>query len=193
MKNNKLSILFKELQQKSGLVNLDFREKMVLTGGCVFVVLFLIFQFVLQPYLSSKTNLEKSITRKEQELELMKQLRFDYLKLKNEEGDVLSRITHRKQDFALFTFIERQANSVNLKKNIKYMKPSTTESDKELIEIRVDMKLQQISLESLVNFLLLIESEEYVVFIKRISIQENGDKQGHLDSILEIATYESNG
>jgi general secretion pathway protein M len=193
MTREKLPQLWKKLLAKSGLANLDLREKLFLTGGGFFVVLFLGFQFVLLPYLSSKSNLEQSIARKEQELVKIRQLRAEYLKLKNQEGDVLSKIVNREPGFALFTFLERQANRVNLKKSIQYMKPSVTEIDDRMNEVRVDMKLQQISLESLANFLLLIESEGNVVFVKRISIQENGDSGGFLDSILEIATYESKG
>ena len=187
-----MSQLLRDIQQKSGLANLDQREKLVLGGGVLFIIVFLAYQFVLLPYLIAKDNLEQSIVRKEQELKKMHQLRKDYLELKNDEGDVLLKITNRRPGFALFTFIERQANTVNLKKNIQYMKPSVSESDDDLNEVRVDMKLQRVSLESLVNFLLLIESEQNVVFVKRISIQESGDAEGYLDSVLEIATYESN-
>ncbi len=193
MNTDNLTQLLRDLQQRSGLANLDYREKLVLSGGVFFVAIFLAFQFILLPYLSAKNNIEESIARKEQELVKIKQVRSDYLKLKNEEGTVRSKIINRKPSFALFTFIERQANSVNLKKNIQYMKPSVSESDESLNEVRVDMKLQKISLEALVKFLLLIESEKNVVFVKRISIQENGESDGYIDSILEIATYESNG
>jgi len=109
LQNNKVKIenlsqMWRGLLDKSGLVNLDLREKLFLTGGGFFIVLFLGFQFVLLPYLSSKSNLEESIVRKEQELVKIRQLRADYLKLKNQEGDVLSKIVTREPGFALFTF-----------------------------------------------------------------------------------------
>ena len=73
------------------------------------------------------------------------------------------------------------------------MKPSTSEVDDILDETMVEMKLQQVTLEALVNFLRLVESEENVVFIRRLSIQESGDKQGYLDSIMQIVTFEVKG
>ena len=70
------------------------------------------------------------------------------------------------------------------------MKPSSIEGEDTLNETMVEMKFQLISLEQLVGFLRLVESEKNVVFIKRISIQENGTEQGSLDAILQIVTFE---
>jgi hypothetical protein len=47
------------------------------------------------------------------------------------------------------------------------------------------------TLEALVGFLRLIESEQNVVFIRRISIQESGNEPGYLDSILQVVTFEN--
>lgn len=72
------------------------------------------------------------------------------------------------------------------------MKPSTVDGD-ELNEAMVEMKLQQITLAALVEFIRLVESEENVVFIRRFSIQESGETQGYFDSILQIVTFEKKG
>ena len=69
------------------------------------------------------------------------------------------------------------------------MKPSTIDGD-ELNEAMVEMKLQQIPLIDLVAFLRLVESDKNVVFIRRFSIQESGDRQGYFDAILQIVTFE---
>jgi hypothetical protein len=74
------------------------------------------------------------------------------------------------------------------------MKPSTTEgSDTELTESMVEMKIQEIPLEQLVNFLQAIESPENVVSIKRISLQQSGQQNNALDAILQIVTFVDNG
>jgi hypothetical protein len=38
-----------------------------------------------------------------------------------------------------------------------------------------------------------VESEKNIVFIRRFSIQESGDKQGYFDSVLQIVTFEKKG
>jgi general secretion pathway protein M len=184
--------VLKDLWNKSGIEKLDSRERWVLFGGIGFVLCFLLLQLVIVPVLDAQSNLEKSIARKKQELTKIKVLQQEYHTLKSEEGTIQARINQRGSGFTLFTFLDRQANEAKVKKQIKYMKPSTVDGD-ELNEAMVEMKLQQITLSALVEFIRLVESEENVVFIRRFSIQESGDRQGYFDSILQIVTFEKKG
>lgn len=180
------------LWQKSGIEKLNSRERWVLFGGMGFVVCFLLLQLVIVPVLDARNNLEKSIARKKQELIEIELLQQEYYTLKSEEGTIQARINQRPAGFTLFTFLDQKATEAMVKKQIMYMKPSTVTGD-ELNEAMVEMKLQQITLADLVGFLRLVESVEHVVFIRRFSIQESGDKQGYFDSILQIVTFEKKG
>lgn len=180
------------LWQKSGIEKLNSRERWVLFGGMGFVVCFLLLQLVIVPVLDARDNLEKSIARKKQELIEIELLQQEYYTLKSEEGTIQARINQRPAGFTLFTFLDQKATEAMVKKQIMYMKPSTVTGD-ELNEAMVEMKLQQITLADLVGFLRLVESVEHVVFIRRFSIQESGDKQGYFDSILQIVTFEKKG
>ena len=153
---------------------------------------FLFLQVLILPVLDARTQLEKSIARKKQELIEIQELQQEYRTLKSEEGTIQARINQRGPDFTLFTFLDQQASEAKVKKQIKYMKPSTVVGEK-LNETMVEMKLQKITLPDLVNFLRLVESEKNVVFIRRFSIQESGDTQGYFDSILQIVTFEKMG
>ncbi len=184
--------ILKDLWRKSGLEKLNNRERGVLFGGIVFVLCFTLLQLVIIPFLDSRRNLEASIARKKQELVEIKQLQQEYLSLKSEEGTIQTRIGQRGAGFTLFTFLDQQATAAEVKKQIKYMKPSTVEGT-ELNEAMVEMKLQKITLSALVEFIRLVESEKNVVFIRRFSIQESGDEQGYFDSILQIVTFEQKG
>jgi general secretion pathway protein M len=184
--------LLKDIWEKSGIEKLDSRERWVLFGGIGFVLCFLVIQLVIVPVLDARNNLEKSIARKKLELTKIRELQQEYYTLKSEEGTIQARINERGAGFTLFTFLDRQANEAKVKKQIKYMKPSTVDGD-ELNETMVEMKLQQITLSALVEFIRLVESEKNVVFIRRFSIQESGDSQGYFDSILQIVTFEKKG
>lgn len=186
------SKLPKDIWRKSGIDKLNSREKWVLFGGVAFVLCFLVVQLVILPVVEARSNLEKSIARKQQELQEIKLLQQEYRTLKSEEGTIQARINDRGAGFTLFTFLDQQANQAKVKKQIKYMKPSMLDGD-ELNEAMVEMKLQQITLAALVEFVRLIESEENVVFIRRFSIQESGDAQGYFDAILQIVTFEKKG
>ncbi|TKB28296.1 type II secretion system protein M [Desulfopila sp. IMCC35006] len=184
--------LLQDIRTKSGIDKLNSREKWVLFGGIGFVLCFLAVQLVVVPVIDARNNLLQSIARKKQELVEIKNLQQEYRTLKSKEGTIQARINQRGAGFTLFTFLDQQANRAKVKKQIKYMKPSTIDGD-ELNEAMVEMKLQQISLNDLVGFLRLIESEQEVVFIKRFSIQESGDAQGFFDAILQVVTFEKKG
>ncbi len=178
------------LWEKSGIESLSSRERWVIGGGLAFVVCFLILQLGIVPFLDARSDLRSSIDRRTKDLTTIKELQLEHRDLKNEEGTIQTRIQQRETGFTLFTFLDQQAEKAEVKKQIMYMKPSTTEGDGGYVETMVEMKLQQVSLASLVNFLQLIESEKYVVFIRRFSIQESGNVQGELDSILQVVTFE---
>lgn len=178
------------LLEKSGIENLNAREKWVVWGGLVFVACFIVLQLAIIPFFDARNTLRESIDRKTKELAAIKELQQEYRSLKNEEGTIQARIQQRESGFTLFTFLDQQAEKAQVKKQIMYMKPSTVEGDSGFVETMVEMKLQQITLEALVSFLRLVESEQHVVFIRRISIQESGNEQGFLDSIMQIVTFE---
>ncbi|MFT5729019.1 MAG: general secretion pathway protein M [Desulforhopalus sp.] len=185
--NNKT---LQKLWDKSGINNLEYRERLILIGGVAFLICFMLFRFTVVPFISAQNRLELSTERKKEELVTIKELQQEYLTLKKEEGTIQAMINERGPQFSLFTFLDQQAERVQVKKQIKYMKPSTIEGEDTLNETMVEMKFQLISLEALVGFLRLVESEKNVVFVKRISIQESGTEQGSLDAILQIVTFE---
>ena len=185
--------LIKKIRLKLGIDTLDSRERRVLLGGIVFVLCFFVLQLVILPFWNARAALEVSIERKNSELLKMKQMQAEYQQLKVKEGGIRTKILKRTPGFTLFTFLDKQVTKAGVKKQIKYMKPSTQEGDNDLNESIVEMKLQRTTLEDLVSFILLVESEENVVSIRRISIQESGNEQGYLDVILQIRTFELKG
>lgn len=189
----KVTIFFTNLRQKSGIDRLEPREKWVLLGGLGFVACFLLVQLVIMPFFDARANLESAIIRKQAELIKIAELREEYLALKQEEGGIQAGVEGRSVDFSLFTFLDRQAEKSGVKKQITTMKPSLIEGDGVLDEVQVEMNVQQINLEKLVNFLLLVESPENVVFIRRISVQESGRDLGLLDAVMQIVTFEKKG
>lgn len=182
--------LFKLVREKSGIAQLNTREQWVVWGGVIFIVGFTVLQLAILPFFEARGKLQASITRKIQEVVTIKELQQDFQKLKSAEGTIKERVTQRPAGFTLFTFLDQQAEKAKVKKQINYMKPSKAEGDANLNETMVEMKLQQITLEALVGYLRLVESEKNVVFIRRISIQESGNDKGYLDAILQIVTFE---
>lgn len=185
--------MIKKIRRKIGIDSLDSRERKIMLGGILFVLCFLVIQFAVVPFWDARNNLEISIQRKSEELVKIKQLQDEYMRLRVQEGGIRTKIMERTPGFTLFTYLDKQVTKADVKKQIKYMKPSTQEGDDDLNESMVEIKLQRTTLKDLVSFLLLVESEKNVVSISRISIQDSGNEQGYLDVIMQIRTFELKG
>ncbi|MDJ0623111.1 MAG: type II secretion system protein GspM [Desulfocapsaceae bacterium] len=183
-----------KLREKSRFDRLEPRERLIVTiGGCVFLV-FLILQFIVAPYLEATQQLDRSLASRKGDIVELQLLQQEYQQLQVQAGGIREKLEKRSADFSLFTFLDSQATATAIKNYISYMKPSTTEGgETELIESMVEMKIQEIPLEQLVNFLKAIESPENVVSIKRVSLQQSGQQSNALDAILQIITFVDNG
>jgi general secretion pathway protein M len=178
------------IQKKTGFDRLGKREKIVVGTGLLFVVGFLVFIAVIGPYLGAKEKLERSLLRKEKDALEMTILKKEYQELKSVQGGVVKQIESRNPGFSLFSYLEKQASTVEVKNRVTYMKPSTTELDDGFQESAVEMKMEQVTLAQLVDFLVKVESIKDVVVIKRIAIQKNKRETGLLDVVISIFTIE---
>jgi len=185
----KFDNLLASVRARLGLDQLSARERMVLLAAGVLVAAFLVYQLLVSPYMDARDRLLGSIESKKAELAQIRQLRQQYLDLRAEEGDIKSNLAKRSPGFTLFAFLDQQAESADVKPQIKYMKPSlVTGGDGALDESVVEMKLENVTLERLVEFLRLTESDENVVSIRRMSIQTSARDEGYLDVILQFVT-----
>lgn len=178
-----------KLNEKTGYSNLQPRERLLVAGAIVIIFFLVIFHFILNPMLETRKNLTLAVDRKKQELLDMKIMSQDYLSLKTKAGGVRDRLTRRQAGFSLFSFLDRQATKTGVKGQVKYMKPSTIVVDDSLNESVVEIKLEQVTLRQLVDFLKVIEPQEYVVEVKRLSVQESGKEKKYLDAVLQVMTF----
>lgn len=189
MESFSFSSTIEPLLQKLGWQGLEKREKMMVAGLGGMLALLLLHSFLLAPLLSTRENLQKSLVKKEVELQEMKNLQQEYRILQSQSTDIKGRISRRRKDFTLFSYIEKRAAQAKVKKNIKYLKPSEVEREGVLQEARVDMQLEQISTENLVSFLQGLESEENVIYVSRLSIKEHGKEKGYMNVVIQLITF----
>ena len=185
-----ISKILRNAAEKSGYNRLEQRERFFLWGGIIFVCGFLFFQGVISPYLEARQKLERSLVRARNDVLEMAILQDQYQDLRVRQGEISRLIDQRRAGFSLFSFLEQQANAVRVKNRVTYMKPSTTELEDGFQESAVEMKLEQITLKQLVDFLTRVESLEQVVLVKRLAVQKNKKENDLLDVVANIVTFE---
>ncbi len=183
-------------KEKSGLMNilmklkLSNREKYYVGGGLFLLVLFLVVQLVLSPFIDAKEQARRSVTANEKVLKEMYSLSAEYRVMQGGSLDIKESLTRRPKDFTLFSFLEKQAGTAGVKQNIKYMKPSTSVETGPYTESSVEMKLDKITLKQLVDYLHLVESRKYLVSVKRISVKQTKGAEEYLTALVHLITYQ---
>ena len=174
------------------MIKISGRDRIVLGAGGGFVLLFLIFQFGIFPLLDSRDRLTRGIESREKALVEMRDLQAQYQEMHGKTSSLLDQVGSREANFSLFSFLEQMAAQSEVKSNIAYMKPSESADQGMFKEVLVEMKLQEITLKQLVDFLKLVESPEKIVALKRVTIQENKKEKGALDVILQVVSLDLN-
>lgn len=180
--------MFRRWERRLGVEKMTARERRVIAWGAVLVGLFVLVQGVVMPYVQARAALQRSLLQKKAELTEVVELAERYRNLQQAARGVNEKIAGRSANFSLFAFIEQRAEQAGAKRHLVAIKPSTTSSENTRREIGVEAKLQQIGLEPLVRFLLLVESDHEAVAIRRIVIQESGGS-GQLDANLQVVTF----
>ena len=165
------------------------RERYYVSAGIALVALFIVFQFALFPFLDAKEKTMHSVQAKEKILKELLSLSSEHVTLKENSVDIERTLALRSKDFTLFSFLEKQAGRSGIKPNIKYMKPSTSTDKGPYSEASVEMKLENITLKQLIEYLHLVESQENLVRIKRISIKQSKGSSEYLTVLAQLVTY----
>ena len=168
------------------------REKYAAYTALGAVSLFVLFQFIVFPLVEKKSRLERAIQVKTDILEKMVALKFEYeaIKQTNDQSDIRNR--QREKDFTLFSFLDKLSGSAGIKRNITYMKPSTTTQKNSPYRIsQVEMKLQGLTLQQLTTYLHMVETSRNMVYITKMYILKPGTDKRLVDAVLQVETSET--
>lgn len=174
----------------SRLHRLSRRERFALAAGLLFVIGFLFHQLLVDPFLTKKQRLERSLQIKASNVLEMKLLQKQYQQVSANKRDIMGRLQTRNPEFSLFTFVEQQIDTVRMKERVTSIKPNVSDYQEGIRQSIIDLKIEGIVLAQLVDFLASIESFDKVVFVERIVVQSNSREDGLLDVMLSVLTFE---
>ena len=171
------------------MVDFSRREKNVLIFGIIFVVLFFGFQLGVAPVFEKRQTLKRILIEKQAALKEMVELQQHFLAVSNNFGTKTKDLSNREKDFSLFSFLDFQAQQSGVKENVTYMKPFVKKLDKSLYTLAtVKVKLKEVYLKELVDFLYHIEVSKNAVTISSLSLTKAGREKVELDAVIETET-----
>jgi general secretion pathway protein M len=170
-------------------MQLGKREKLMIAGGGLAIVLVLFYQFGLSPALNRLRLLDRLVAQKEREVYEMKTLRDTYLMQKSLMEEVNRSLNQRGQEFAIFSFLEDLANKSGVKNNIMYMKPALSTVGELYRESSVEMRLEGIGLQQLIRYLYDIERAPQILRVRRMHIKPRTANPDLLDVTFQVSTF----
>lgn len=165
------------------LATLSPRERLIVIGGTVFVVVFIVLAGIIGPLVHYKSTLEKSLASNDTQLKKIYALSANIRGL--QAVAPISAASGGKQ-FTLFGYLEELAAQLRINDRIEYMKPitDTTEANRESVEVKIRGLYQ----EDLIGLLFGIENTPYPIKIKRLNLKKQ-EKDGNLDVTFQVISY----
>jgi type II secretory pathway component PulM len=164
-------------------LKLEPRDKKVLLFGGVAAALILLYVYALAPFTSDLSRKRELIPRKEKELAEMKVLKEQYLEIQERLREAQAAAAKRGP---LLTEIENITKRANLGGKIVSLKPQAgvqTEGFKESI---VEVKLDNITLYDVVNYVYLLEKE--ALRIRKLQFKPRYDNPKLLNATVLVSS-----
>lgn len=169
--------------------DLSRREMLIVGFGIAFLILFFGFQLGVAPVLENRETLSRILVQRTAALEEMAKIQKEIKSLSGSPGPRAGDLTRRVKGFSLFSFLDAQAEQSGVKANVEYMKPFTKKMENSSDALAtVKMKLKEVFLKDLVDFLSRIESSGNGVDITSLSLTKAGKEERKLDAVIETQT-----
>jgi type II secretory pathway component PulM len=164
-------------------VKLEPKDKKTLIVGAIAALIIVLYTFVVSPLTSDLTRKRELIPKKERDLVEMRVLKDQYLEMNQRLQQAQAAAAKRGP---LLTEIENLTKRANLNSKMVSLKPQTgvqTEAFKESI---VEIRLDNITLYDIVNYVFLLEKDG--LRIKKLNFKPRYDNPKLLNSTILVSS-----
>lgn len=175
---------------KSFWEKLDAKQKKLVAGMAIFVVIALLLEIAVFPFRDAREKLSKAITVNQKRLDEINELSKEFSALEAKTAAIRRITAMHGTDFTLFSYLERRATLTNVRGRIKYMNSSRGVQSPLFEESLIDMKLEKITIKQLVDFLYAVESPADLVRIKKITVSKMKESPEYLSAQLQVSSLQ---
>jgi type II secretory pathway component PulM len=164
-------------------MKLASRDKKALIFGGSAVAIILLYMLVLSPFLNDLSRKRDLIPKKERDLAEMQKLQGDYGAIQKQLQEAQAAAAKRGP---LLTEIENIAKRANLSGKIVSLKPQPATKSEGFTESVVEVRLDNISLYDIVNFVYQVESATFRV--RKLAFKPRYDNPKLLSATLLVSS-----
>lgn len=163
------------------------RERLLLTVAIVIVSILLVYLVIFRGYIGGLQKLDNKIEQKRAELKNLEALWDEYSEIKELLPSLESRLA--KSDFSLLAELEELSTKANVKEHIDSMQDFAKPQNEFYRESAVRVKLKELTLDQLVNYLYNIEHASTLLRVKSLVVERSYANPELLDIQLEVSTF----
>lgn len=165
------------------------RERQMLALMAVAIGLWLLYWLLQGLILAPMEEAKRTISAREVALRQMWILQADYRRVQGQVSLLETQIRSGQQGNVL-SMLEEMASEVQIKDKIASMDPRSTPPNDLYRESVIEVRLQQVNLKQLVDYLFKIENSGSLLKIKRLRLKTRSDDPGYLDVSFRVSSFE---
>ena len=168
------------------MIRLTRREKLLAIALAVLVGGLVLFTFAVKPAIERTETLRRVISEKQDELQKLRAGSSEYIFLRDNLDNLRAKVASQEKGFELLPFLESLIREHGLAKKVATMKQQVLQLGPSHSETIVEVRLENLTLKQLVDFLRKVESSEVLARTKSLYIKKNLTNTDLLDSVVEI-------
>ena len=168
------------------MIRLTRREKRFAVALAAVIAAWLIFSFVIKPAAERSETLRRVIPEKQDELRQLRAKSNEYIFLRNSLAELRTKVASQDSSFELLAFLETLIGKSGLTTKVATMKQQVIPLEPDYSETIVEIKLENLTLSRLVDFLAKVESSDVLARTKNLHIKTNPSNKDLLDSVVRI-------
>ena len=168
------------------MIRLTRREKLLAIALAILVGGLVLFTFAVKPAIERTETLHRVISEKQDELQKLRAGTSEYIFLRDNLDNLRTKVASQEKGFELLPFLESLIREHGLAKKVATMKQQVLQLGPSHSETIVEVRLENLTLKQLVDFLRKVESSKVLARTKSLYIKKNLTNTDLLDSVVEI-------
>ena len=168
------------------MIRLTRREKLLAVALAIFAGGWGLFAIAVKPVLERTRTLRRVISEKQDELVKLRATSNEYISLRDNLDNVRTKVASQEKGFELLPFLETMIRENGLAKKVGTMKQRVLPLGANHSETVVEVRLENLTLKQLIDFLRKVESSKVLARTKSLYIKKNLTNTEMLDSVVEI-------
>lgn len=169
------------------LKRLNSRERMVVIGGLIVLVLLFGWYALLNPYFDTMDSLERRIDANRRNLAKVSRMSEQIVQLRRQLATANKR---RSAGKPLFSQVESLTEQTGVREQLLAMRPQQATTQGELRQQLVEIRLEKLSLGQLVKLLHAIEYRSGGVLVKSLRAKPRFENRSELDVNMVLMSLE---